>query len=168
MNEQYPNELNQQQAENFNDSSVNNYYSTGYQQQPYQNNFFQNYPNLNQQQGYPTYYQQQTHFHQPVYPKQIEYSKGTSIASLVLGIVSLVISWAMVLFPVAILGIVFGVDGQKKAKAVGTKSGLATGGLVCSIIGASSCLIWIIVFFCFAAALEKYGIFRGFYDVFSI
>lgn len=146
---------------------MNNPYQPGYRQQ-YPNNRFQNHPTAYQQPVYPMNYQQPAQFQQPVYSQQVEYPKGTSIASLVLGIVSLMTSWAMVLLPVAILGIIFGIDGQKKAKAVGTKSGLATGGFVCSIVGAALCLLWVIICVCFASALEKYGAFREFYDVFNI
>ena len=65
------------------------------------------------------------------------------IASLVLGIIALVIGifsagtlgWAGAI--VGILGIIFGALGRKNSE----KAGLATAGLVCSIIGLVFCLI---------------------------
>ena len=65
--------------------------------------------------------------------------KGLSIAGLVLGIVALVITWFGTFFsiaalPLAIAGLVLSVVGGKKAKAAGTKSGVATAGLVIGII----------------------------------
>ncbi len=64
------------------------------------------------------------------------------IASLVLGIIALIIGvfsagsfgWAGAIM--AILGIIFGALGRKK----GENTDLATGGLVCSIIGLVLCL----------------------------
>lgn len=64
------------------------------------------------------------------------------VAALVLGILSLIIGlfsagalgWAGAIM--AILGIIFGALGRKNPE----KNGLATGGLVCSIIGLVLCL----------------------------
>lgn len=62
---------------------------------------------------------------------------GLSVTSLVFGIVSIVLSWVSILnivtLVLGIVGIVLGVKGRKKAP-VG-KTGLATAGLICSIIG---------------------------------
>lgn len=44
----------------------------------------------------------------------------------------------------SILGIIFGVVGQKKAKEVGATSGLATAGLVCGIIGTAFSAVGVI------------------------
>ncbi len=80
--------------------------------------------------------------------------KGLSIAGLVLGIVSAVFGWFGVIGIIAlicgIVGIVCAVMGKKKAKAAGISSGLATAGLVLSIIGTS--LAGIGVLACFACA----------------
>lgn len=58
---------------------------------------------------------------------------------MVLGILGIIGAFIPVVcyftLALSILGIIFGVNGQKKAKAVGTTSGLATAGLVCGIIG---------------------------------
>lgn len=84
-------------------------------------------------------YQQPNSYPQGGYPQTPTYPKGFSIAALVLGIVGIVGCWIPVVcyitFACAILGIIFGVVGQKKAKMVGATSGLATAGLVCGIIG---------------------------------
>ena len=65
--------------------------------------------------------------------------KGMSIAALICGILGIVGSFIPVVCYVtlilSILGIVFGVKGQKIAKATGEGKGLATTGLVLGIIG---------------------------------
>ncbi len=64
------------------------------------------------------------------------------VASLVLGIISIVISFAGVglqwagILP-GLIGIILGVQGRKDPD----NRGLATGGLVCSIVGLVLCLI---------------------------
>ena len=67
--------------------------------------------------------------------------KGMSIAALVCGILGIVGSFIPVVtyftFVLAILGIIFGVKGNKIAKATGEGKGMATAGLVLGIIGAS-------------------------------
>lgn len=76
--------------------------------------------------------------------------KALSIIGLILGILAVVFFW----FPVAnyfflvcgIVGIVLSAMGRKKAKAAGASTGLATAGLVLSIIG--TCLSGIGVFAC--------------------
>ncbi len=81
--------------------------------------------------------------------------KGLSITGLVLGIVSSVFGWFGVVGIVAlacgIVGIICAVIGKKKAQSVGiTSSGIATAGLVLSIIGTA--LAGIGVLACFACA----------------
>ncbi len=80
--------------------------------------------------------------------------KGLSVAGLVLGIISAVFGWFGVIGIVAlvcgIVGIVCAVSGKKKAQAAGVASGLATAGLVLSIIG--TCFAGIGVLACFACA----------------
>ncbi|MDD4511101.1 MAG: hypothetical protein PHY23_09400 [Oscillospiraceae bacterium] len=64
-------------------------------------------------------------------------SKGTAIASLVLGIVSLVLAWfgyfAIVGIVAAIVGIVLSVSAKKAL--LPQEAGIATAGMVCSIVG---------------------------------
>ncbi len=65
--------------------------------------------------------------------------KGQSIAGLILGVASLVLCWfgwvSIIALAAAIVGLVLSVIGGKKLKANGQKSGIATAGLVISIIG---------------------------------
>ena len=66
--------------------------------------------------------------------------KGYSITGLVLGIVSAVIAWwgiylSIVALVCGIVGIILAVKGKKMAKEAGAPTGLATAGLVLSIIG---------------------------------
>lgn len=59
--------------------------------------------------------------------------KGMGIASLVLGIISMVVCNVIV---IPVLGIVFGAIGRKKSKEAGFENKMATAGLILSIIGA--------------------------------
>lgn len=84
------------------------------------------------------YYQQPPHF-QPYY--QPPKTNGKSIATLVLGICSLVIPY--VGFLPGIIGIILGAMSLKEIKQSGDQGrGLAIGGLVCSIIGT---ILWGII-----------------------
>ena len=72
--------------------------------------------------------------------KNMSYNgKGMSIASLVLGILSLGFFWIpfgnTALLVLGIVGIILAVKGKKAAVAAGAPTGLATAGLVLSIIG---------------------------------
>jgi len=81
--------------------------------------------------------------------------KGQGIASLVLGIISLVLLISIdVSFICAIVGIILGSVAISKAKSVGMKNGFAVAGLTCSIIAV--CLM-IIIFVLFIVALTMYG-----------
>lgn len=71
--------------------------------------------------------------------------KGFAITSLVLGIVSIILAW---FYGINILGIVTGAAGLvfailagKSYKAIGQKNGIATAGLVLSIIGLALSII---------------------------
>lgn len=67
--------------------------------------------------------------------------KGMAIASLVLGIVSIVFSCAWYLaIPAAIVGLFLGVTANKAAK-----SGMTTAGIVLSVIGLIIAVIWVVV-----------------------
>lgn len=76
--------------------------------------------------------------------------KGLSIAGLVLGIVSAVLAWFYMINIVAlvcgIVGIVCAAKGKKAAVGAAAPTGLATAGLVLSIIG--TCLAGIGFFSC--------------------
>ena len=68
--------------------------------------------------------------------QQQEPGKGKAIASLVLGILSLVFMWfgygALVAIVMAVVGIVLGISARKEMPQ-GT-AGIATAGMVCSIV----------------------------------
>ena len=79
---------------------------------------------------------QQDPFTPPTGP--IEPGKGKAIASLVLGICAIV-------FPIMIVGVILGVVGivlAIMAKREGYIGGMATAGLVCSIIGTVFAVFW--------------------------
>ncbi len=65
--------------------------------------------------------------------------KGLAIAGLVLGIVACALFWAtwinIVTMILGVVGIVLSIMGSKKSKLVGEPTGIATAGLVLSIIG---------------------------------
>ena len=82
-------------------------------------------------------------------------SKAFSITALVLGILSIVggfipyVSYCTLVF--GIVGIVFGVKGRKTSPA--GKTGMATAGLVCAIVGTALSVLGIIcVLACYGAA----------------
>lgn len=87
------------------------------------------------------YYNTPAQYNQPIYQQPVQQpekqpASGLATASLVLGIVSLVLF--MFPFITSILAIIFG----GVAKSKGNKSGMATAGLVCGII---SLIVWIIL-----------------------
>jgi len=68
--------------------------------------------------------------------------KNKGIASLILGIVALVFTWfsiyaQSIAIILSIVGIVLAISAKKESQAAGAPSGMATGGLVCSIIALS-------------------------------
>ncbi len=85
------------------------------------------------------YYSSPAPYNQPVYQQPVQQpekqpASGLATASMVLGILSLVLF--MFPFVISILAIIFG----GVAKSKGNKSGMATAGLVCGII---SLVLWI-------------------------
>src|SRR5688572_25826262 len=75
--------------------------------------------------------------------------KGLGTAGLVVGIIALLFSfipclglWAIV---PAIVGIILSAIGRKQAKRANAPTGMATGGLVCSIIAGAIAIYWIYV-----------------------
>ena len=73
--------------------------------------------------------------------------KNKGIASLVLGILSLVVVWfgygTLIALVLSIIGIVLGV-GARKELAPDQGRGLATAGMICSIIGLVLSTLWLI------------------------
>ncbi len=90
--------------------------------------------------GYQPYNSQQTYGQSP-YESQPVVSgvvpgKGAGIASLILGIVSLVFfCMVYVSVPTGIAAIITGAISISKAKAAGHKSGMGVAGIVCAVIG---------------------------------
>ena len=98
----------------------------------------------------------------PKMPEKPDDGKNMSIAALVLGILGIIGGFIPVVcyFTTicAILGIVFGVKGRKKAIAAGAPMGLATAGLVLGIVGTAVAAIGVIcVGICSAAACATAG-----------
>ena len=74
---------------------------------------------------------------------QFNPGKGFSVSSMILGIVGLVFVWLPPLsLVVSVVGLILGIVGKKKSGAVGAPSGMATAGIVCSII---VLVIWCLV-----------------------
>lgn len=68
--------------------------------------------------------------------------KGKSIASLILGIVSFVFSCiGFIAFPSSVIGLILGILGRKSENA----KGMATTGIVFSILGFLGAIAWIVL-----------------------
>ncbi|MGN0463023.1 MAG: DUF4190 domain-containing protein [Ruminococcus sp.] len=116
--------------ENYNNQ--NNDYSNN--QNPYNSqpqNGYQNNYNYNQQNGYQNGYNQP----QQYYQEPADNSKGLAIASLVLGIVSFFCCGSVC----SIVGLVLGIMSRKKNPV---NNGMATAGIVLSII---ALVLWLVV-----------------------
>lgn len=93
-----------------------------------------------------------TNYNQNIYQPQIQPTSGLAVASLVLGIVGIFLSWITLMIP-SILGIVFGGVAIKQCNDKGLNGrGMAIGGLVCSIIIVAIFVIMLIA----AVALGSY------------
>ncbi|GHU40620.1 hypothetical protein FACS1894111_01550 [Clostridia bacterium] len=69
--------------------------------------------------------------------------KGKSIASLVLGICALVVPYGGIVL--AIVGLVLGASAKKDAATVGQTNGMATAGLVLSIIALAWAVLLVVL-----------------------
>lgn len=80
------------------------------------------------------------------YPQPQVPGKGMGIASMVLGIISLVLFciWYLAI-PCAIIGVALGGAGASKAKEVGAKNGMATAGITCSCIALGIAILFLIL-----------------------
>lgn len=89
-------------------------------------------------------------------PTNTQNGQGFGIASMVLGIVSLVLCCCVPIISIicSIISIIFGVKvkGYSGDRAV---SGMATAGIVCSIISLILCVIWIILSFTMTSWADK-------------
>lgn len=125
------------------------------------------YQNPNGQQGNEQQQNQQQNYQQPPHPQKQDDGRGLSTASLVLGIVSatasLLLSASSIACLVAgIVGIVLGIKGREKSISFyGKASGMATAGLVLSIIGTAVCalvfLSCLACMICVGGALAEIG-----------
>lgn len=99
-------------------------------------------------------YQPQPPYSQPPYqyPQQPGPSKGAAVASMILGIVSLLFFWsyyfAVVPMVLGIIAIVLGAKAQKEMPLGSDGRGMATAGLIMGIIGAG---LSAVVFLCSTA-----------------
>ena len=86
-------------------------------------------------------------------------TNGMAIAALVCGVLGIVGSFIPVVMyftaVLAVLGIIFGVMGMKKAKQIGSGNGLAITGLVLGIVGTIFAIVGIICYASVACALKK-------------
>lgn len=73
--------------------------------------------------------------------------KGLGIASLILGIVSLLLSCCCMPIPLPIAGLIMGIISKKKAKAVGMKNGVATAGVVLCAIALIAAVVFMVLGF---------------------
>ncbi len=106
-------------------------------------------------------------------PQNTDASKGFQIASLVLGIVSLVCCCCGLFSLIAAaLGLVFGIIGLNKAKLSSSPSGMAIGGIITSAIGLVLTVVaWVMsAAFANSAYYEDFmaefeqGFYEGFYE----
>ena len=134
----------------------------------------------NNQQGSYQYQQQQQQYQQQQYQQQgyqggyqnpVDPFKGKAIASMILGIVSLVLFWAgygaLISLACGIIAIVLGSQARKGAENMGIKpNGMATAGLVMGLIGA---ILSLICFVSCVACVSCYGtaLNSAFSDAFS-
>ena len=83
--------------------------------------------------------------------------KGMSIAAMVLGIIAIagswipVVNWASIVF--AVVALVLGIIGRKKAKEVGAPLGMATAGVVLAIISLVGSILITACIVCLGAAI---------------
>ena len=86
--------------------------------------------------------------------------KGLGIASMILGIVVLVLLCVYYIsLPCAITGLVLGIISMKKAKAVGASHGMATAGIICSAIGLGLLVIFFLLAIIGFAGMASMGMF---------
>lgn len=72
-------------------------------------------------------------------------NKGMAIASMILGIVSIVCCWSWyICLPCGVIGLVLGIMFNKKNGSIG----MSKAGVICSIVGMVLCVLLLIV--CFA------------------
>ena len=132
----------------FNNPNVTpqDYQAQNYQAQNYDPNFGQN--NFNQNN-----FNQQPNYGGPVGPE--DPGKGLAIAAMVCGIAGLVLAWfnGTGLIP-SVVGLILAIMSGNRSQAVGLKrSGMATAGLVCSIISLALSAIVLVCWICACTAV---------------
>ena len=81
-------------------------------------------------------------------------SQGLGIASMVLGIIALILFWYMYIsIPAAIVGLVLGIINKRNLSEAGVSAGMATAGIVLSIITIALSILFIIACGALLAAL---------------
>ncbi|MDR2670562.1 MAG: DUF4190 domain-containing protein, partial [Oscillospiraceae bacterium] len=141
-------------------------------QQPYQGQPpYQEAPPYQGQAYQPPYQQDAGAAYPPVYDAQSEQppGHGMGVASLVLGIIALVLTWIpwvnIVAIAMSVIGLILAITARKKNAAVGAPSGVATGGLICSIIAlALSVLSFVTCTLCLTAIGSGVGSLPDFWD----
>ena len=126
------NENNQQNGQQFTPPSQQPDYTQQYNQQPQQPDYAQQYNQQPQQYNEPYYNQQYPQYNEPLNDN----SRGFAIASLVLGIISFFCCGSIC----SILGLIFGIISKKRKSE---NNGMATAGIVLSII---ALVLWLIYF----------------------
>lgn len=149
MDENFNNQQNNQQSNQYNQQ--NDQYNQQYNQPQYNQQQY-NQPQYNQQQyNQPNNYNNYNNYAPNQYQQPQDNSRGLAIASLVLGIVSFFCCGSVC----SIVGIVLGVLSRKKKT---TDNGMATAGIVLSIVALA---IWAIYFI---YVLVVYGSFSAVYN----
>jgi len=104
-----------------------------------------------QQPNYPV-----SNYQQPV--QQPVPGKGLGIASMVLGIISLVLFCVWYLaFPCAIVGVILGCIAKSHAKQAGMKNGMAVAGIICSAIAIGLSVLFLVLGLIGLGMLSEYG-----------
>ena len=86
--------------------------------------------------------------------------KGLGVASMVLGIISLVLfCFWFISIPCALISLILGIVGLSKAKSAGMNNGMAVAGIVCSAIA----LVLMVMLFIFGAVLNNELSSRSYY-----
>ncbi|MCX7658332.1 MAG: DUF4190 domain-containing protein [Oscillospiraceae bacterium] len=133
--------------DNFENNQGNNEQQNPYQQQPYQPEQSGNVENSYSQSSYQQPAQQYNYYQQPEKPPV---KSGLSIASMVLGILSILFFCIpYISIPLAIVGLVLGIISLVKKQG---GKGMAIAGVICSAIGL---LIGIIVIIMAIAAISS-------------
>jgi hypothetical protein len=87
-------------------------------------------------------------------------SNGIAVAALVCGIVSVVVGWIPVLFAIgavlAVLAIIFGIVGLRRARSSGRRRGLAITGLVTGSIGVPVAVLGLVFTIVVFRAIDRY------------